>query len=567
MQEEKSHQTGGNLVLSRQEEQLSTKLVSLKKKEVETAITAGQFPPSMHFFRAKSLIDQSEVFSILKRMPKVSDVEGAHPPAWGRQSSWENSLTAFPDTPGWTNKYYHIKPSTQPGSSGCPCPPPGAVLHLHDLAMLSVGWLVYNASYLPDCYICFTRTGSVRFRFSRPRPPHLPAQCSQWELLETYRGQLSDVAEFDRGLLRNLTLVTDAPELAYPSQTFIWKRFEEIFLTASGLICYAPVFKAYFYQGLLELYEDNIQYVEIRAILPAVYELDGTQHNKSWSVATYREVTRQFMKEHPDFVGAKIIFAAHRMLNVSQIKEAILTAMALRARFPDTLAGFDLHCNFSTAGTSFIKSSKSHHLPKHAQKYLSAFPQVGDEDEGHSLWDLKDALTIPYSMGVNLPYFFHAGETDWQGTSVDNNVLDALLLNTSRIGHGLALTKHPVAKSLSLKMDIPVEVCPISNQVLLLVADLRSHPAADLMAEGHPIVISPDDPPIFGAKGVSYDFYEVFMAIGGMNADLRTLKQLALNSIKYSAMLPDEKAKAKEVWQKKWDQFVADLSDSFLREL
>ena len=70
MQEEKAHQMGGNLVLNRQEQQLSTKLINLKKKEVAAAITTGQFPPSMHFFRAKSLIDQSTVFSILKRMPK-----------------------------------------------------------------------------------------------------------------------------------------------------------------------------------------------------------------------------------------------------------------------------------------------------------------------------------------------------------------------------------------------------------------------------------------------------------------------------------------------------------------
>ena len=68
-----------------------------------------------------------------------------------------------------------------------------------------------------------------------------------------------------------MTLWTlEDPELAYPSLTVVWKRFEQAFKATWGLVTYAPVFKDYFHEGLLQFYRDNILYVEVRALLPEV---------------------------------------------------------------------------------------------------------------------------------------------------------------------------------------------------------------------------------------------------------------------------------------------------------
>ncbi|KAM4618994.1 adenosine deaminase 2-A [Polymixia lowei] len=466
---EASMQIGGNIILSEAEQRLDAHLSKLKEEEMARA----DFPPALHFFKARHLIRNSPVYDLLQKMPK------------------------------------------------------GGLLHVHDFSMVDAEWLVRNVTYRPHCYMCFTNDQSLRFLFSSSQPKPLP-QCSTWILLENLRAKMGNTTDLDNSIMGNLTLFTERdPEVVYPSQDVVWKKFEQAFLVSWGLVTYAPVFTDYFYEGLLQFYTDNIMYVEVRALLPEIYELDGNTHDKAWSLKTYQDITRKFIAEHPDFFGARVIVTVHRELNASMMTEAVEEAMKLRRDFPDIMAGFDL---------------------------------VGREDSGRPLWYFREALSLPVQREVDLPYFFHAGETDLEGTDVDQNLLDALLFNTSRIGHGFALLRHPVAKKLSRKRGVALEVCPISNQVLKLVADLRNHPAAVLMSEGHPVVISSDDPAMFGASGLSYDFYEAFVGFGGLSSHLGSLKELAINSIRYSSLSPKLQERALALWQKRWDQFVSEHS-------
>ncbi|CAN9498723.1 unnamed protein product [Ophioblennius macclurei] len=464
---EESMQAGGTMKLTEVEKRLDGVLSGMKQEELRRA----DFPPAMHFFKARDLISASPVFKVLQKMPK------------------------------------------------------GGALHLHDFSIVDVEWLVKNVTYRPDCYICFTDDRSVRFVFSSQWPKPRP-RCSPWALLENLRAKTANATDLDNSITNNLTLFTDGdPEALYPSQDVIWDRFEQTFQALWGLVTYVPVFKEYFHRGLGLFHADNVMYLEVRVLLPELYELDGSTHDKTFTMKAYQDVAAQFTAENPDFFGVRFILSVHRGVNVSVMTQVVEEAMKLRKDFPDIVAGFDM---------------------------------VGREDKGRPLWDFRDPLSLPHQRGVNLPYFFHAGETDLEGTDVDQNLLDSLLFNTSRIGHGFALLRHPVAKDLSRKSNVAVEVCPISNQVMKLVKDLRNHPAAVLMAEGHPLVISSDDPSAFGVSGLSYDFYEVFVGFGGNKSNLASLKQLAINSIRYSSLSPPLQEKALALWSTKWDKFVSE---------
>lgn len=55
---------------------------------------------------------------------------------------------------------------------------------------------------------------------------------------------------------------------------------------------------------------------------------------------------------------------------------------------------------------------------------------------------------------------------------------------------------------------------------------------------------------------MSYDFYYAFMAFTPADAGLQVLKQLAWNSLKYSALTQKEKSYASVLFKASWDKFI-----------
>jgi adenosine deaminase CECR1 len=79
-----------------------------------------------------------------------------------------------------------------------------------------------------------------------------------------------------------------------------------------------------------------------------------------------------------------------------------------------------------------------------------------------------------------------------------------------------------------------------------------------MLSKGIQATISSDDPGLFGYEGVTLDYV---YAVGAWMLDLRDLKKLSLNGIKY-ASISEEKKKYyyEEIFPKKWSAWVDSIN-------
>lgn len=106
--------------------------------------------------------------------------------------------------------------------------------------------------------------------------------------------------------------------------------------------------------------------------------------------------------------------------------------MDLKAIFPDLICGFDMAAHEDTGITH--------------RKYI---PDL--------LWFREECL----KRGLDIPFCFHAGETNADGGEIVENLVDAVLLGTKRIGHGYALVMQPKLMDICKEKGICGPFCNV----------------------------------------------------------------------------------------------------------
>ncbi|KAJ7632900.1 hypothetical protein FB45DRAFT_913828 [Roridomyces roridus] len=423
--------------------------------------------------------------------------------------------------------------------------PKGAILHAHLDATVNAEYVLKLALDYPALHVCTTEllTASnlnnilpqfkplAQAMFTNPTVAltdtsyapgtWVPVKTAR----ETFDPALGGPEGFDKWAIGAMTINPSEGESAARR---IWEKFTSTFTVSTGIIRFLPLWKRYIYEFFRTSVEDGVSYIEARINFHLIMLI-----TKEWLKA-FDQVQQDFKADlkrqgrRDEFIGARIIYTTLRFITLDELDLAWKDCIALKLEFPHLIAGFDL------VG------------PENTLKPLIYYAE--------SLLRFRDRQK---EMGLDIPFIFHAGETLGDGTEADDNLYDAILLGTLRIGHGFSLVKHPKLMETCREKNILIEVCPISNEILRLTSSMLMHPLPVLINNGVPVALSPDDPAMFGNMGLTFDFYQVLAA--SEVTGLIGLGELARDSLKHSTLEVAEKERALAAWEKRWKKFVESI--------
>ncbi|KAG8729779.1 hypothetical protein FRC11_008031 [Ceratobasidium sp. 423] len=432
--------------------------------------------------------------------------------------------------------------------------PKGGLLRGHTYTMCDVKFIYEVALEYPAIHIRvdsrITPDSPLPIPELKPLPPDLVKECANgpsltaanyvsgtWVPLGKARSEFAygGPEAFDKWITGLLALSEDEG-ITYDTlnrASTVRHKLLISYRLARGVGCYEPISKRFLRRILLTLIEDGICYAEIRGNFSYKMDIseDGSEtlSHRDYLVL-FGEVVQgikdQMRSEgrEDEFVGAKLIYCVFRTFNKKKLVWYLEDCMTLKAEFPDLIAGFD-----------FLG-------PERAGNPLAYYLEP-------LIWFQQESK----KRGLDIPFLFLVGEPMGDEGKSEGNLYDALLLGAKRIGHGVNLAKHPLLMQMAKERGVAVEVCPISNELLGLTSPMH-HPLTTLLNNGVPVVLCPDNPASYGYTGISSDFFQAMII--SKNSNLLSMKQLAKQSLEYSSLSADDKKTALEAWERRWTAFV-----------
>ncbi|KAI1429156.1 adenosine/AMP deaminase [Xylaria sp. FL1777] len=450
--------------------------------------------------------------------------------------------------------------------------PKGALLHAHLDAMVDFGFLFAVLFETPGMHIYSDRPlsdpaalkeAAVRFRFFKtPRTEGdiwNQAYVAQTPIILT---QAADAfpnggrPEFLKWLYSRATISRTEAIEQHHGVDHVWRKFTTCFRVINSIVHYEPIYRAFLRRLMSLLKADGINYAEIRVCWNLDYyrqdsEVPEGDYQAMMDVFDEEVKCFQASEEGKGFWGLRMIWATIRSQGTREIVQDMDNCITTKLTHPHLISGYDLQGQEDLGRT-----------------HRDLLPEI--------MWFRKQCA----EEGVNIPFFFHAGECLGSGSDTDYNLFDAILLGTRRIGHGFSLYKHPLLIDLVKEKRILIESCPISNEVLRLCGSVMSHPLPALLARGVPCSLCNDDPAMLGqdTAGSTHDFWQALQ--GWENLGLAGLGSLAENSIRWAAFEDQSsedwnrdireaslgtglKAQRLKEWAVEWERFCLWVVDEF----
>ena len=378
--------------------------------------------------------------------------------------------------------------------------PKGRLMHAHIEATFSVRYLLSLCLACNDVYV-FLEDGSAEYHYCQL------AHRAWFPGLEIPAGwvQLKSAVAADPMLKEKIFNLCTFHTTDIDDN--IWPKFEAIFDRYKGVTTYRPFFIKILTKVFTDMASEGLMGVDLRYINQSIFDEDGRRLTADEYIDQLKEIEAEVQKTYPYF-DFKVIYCYYKGVPVETVPERLALARHLQEKYPAEFLGYDM---------------------------------VGGEDCG------KDLLYYtPVLKDAGVPIIMHAGETLDPN---NRNIEQALDLGIKRIGHGLNLYRYPDVEARVKAGNVMLEVCPISNQLLGYVGDLKDHPAAGYIKRGLNVTLNSDDCSIFDTTFITDDLLLAYLC---WDLTLADIKRCLKNSL-----LGDESKEA--LFESNWTEFEATL--------